>query len=399
MKKLLFLSVVLVSIVACKPKPEEPVIPGDPSSKPNWQAVINPEFPSSMTITCLPPAGETVTTDDEVAAFWGDTCRAVAGQANGIFYIVINGPQNTLAMDVKYYSATYKTIRTAKFTYTPEANVGSTDAPYRLDFTGAVATPKRITLTGVMPGDDEASSPRRINIGNTVDEYGNLHLFWREGDQIRLQYNSDYIANLTLSSGADSRYGKFTVWVDPDADLMNYYVVYPTSASFTIEPKSVSYTLPAEQTYVAVNFADDLMPAYGSVEIDQDATYAKFDFTPLATLLQLNLKSDSGVVVKSITISTTVNIAGDMVTDLNSTNPTTSPTQSGSKSKIVTLNCGSGVTLNTTPTPFNIVLPSVNLPSGMTITIHYNSDKAYSWTTKTQTLTHGGYYPSPEIQL
>jgi len=142
-KRLFYLSMVILTIVACKSKSDEPaapaeqtqtdpVVPGEPASKPNWQAVVNPEFPGSMAITCLPPEGETVTADDEVAAFWGDTCRAVAGQVNGIFYMVVVGPQNTLPMEVRYYSATYETIRSTNISFEPDSILGSTDEPYRL---------------------------------------------------------------------------------------------------------------------------------------------------------------------------------------------------------------------------------------------------------------------------
>ncbi len=384
MKKLLFLSVVLVSIVACKPKPEEPVIPGDPSSKPNWQAVINPEFPSSMTITCLPPEGETVTTEDEVAAFWGDTCRAVAGQANGIFYIVINGPQNTLAMDVKYYSATYKTVRTAKFTYTPEANVGSTDAPYRLDFTGAVAAPKRITLRGSMPGDDEASSPRRINIGQTVADSNKIYFYWREGDKIRLQEaNGDSVAHLTLTNGANTRYGffEFTDWATKLHT--NVHVTYPTTAHYN--NSNVTYTLPAEQTYQVDNFANDLMPAHSIVSINEQKTIYQFDFNPIASLLQLKLQlksNTSNISVDSITItvpvmsSNQVFIAGEFTSAGVGTESGT-VTISGGSSRSVKLKCTSAVPLSTSPTNFNIVLPSVTLPEGTTFRIIDTNNKKY----------------------
>jgi len=338
-----------------------------------------------------------------VAAFWGDTCRAVAGQANGIFYIVINGPQNTLAMDVKYYSATYKTVRTAKFTYTPEANVGSTDAPYRLDFTGAVATPKRYTLRGVMPGDDEASSPRRINIGET-DENGNYNLFWREGDQIRLQKTEgDSVAHLTLTTGKDTRYGFFSYssWASTFGTYV-IHVTYPTTAHFS--NSNVTYTLPAAQTYVANNFANDLMPAHSLVSINEQKQIYQFDFNPIASLLQLNLTSSLNISVNSITITTpdtlSVYIAGEFTSAGVGTEATTY-TVSGGSSQSVTLNCGAGVALNaTTPTAFNIVLPSVTLPIGTTFAITCSDGKTYSSTTNAAlSLGQGKCHRIPTINL
>lgn len=135
-KALCFLSLLAaVLLTGCDPKPTDPVVPGTSCSKPNWVALINSEYSSSMTITCVPPVGETLSADDELAAFWEDTCRATAYLQDNVFYLGICGPTYEQAMELRYYSATYQTMRVVSTTYSPNDNVGSVDSPYILSFT------------------------------------------------------------------------------------------------------------------------------------------------------------------------------------------------------------------------------------------------------------------------
>jgi len=132
--KIPLLSLAVVLLMACKPKSEEPTVPGTPASKPNWVMVTNPDYQSSMTLICVPPTGESLSSNDEVAVFWNDTCRATATSMNNVFFMGISGPTTEQVMELRYYSGTYRTLRTTQMTYSPNAQIGSVDAPYVLTF-------------------------------------------------------------------------------------------------------------------------------------------------------------------------------------------------------------------------------------------------------------------------
>lgn len=391
MKKILPISLALlstlvfaISLVSCgSDKPDEPI------QKPNWKA-DEVSYYTSMTMVCIPPTNESISADDELSVFLMDQCIATASIVENLFYLGIPGPDTLTSMELRYYSATKHTIRTAPLTYTPDATLGSSSAPYVLRFDGAVASPKRIALHGSVQAENLADGPHKVHIGTREDVGGSIYdrLFWHEGDELRLQMSGGDPRDqciLSLTNGANTALADFEGWGDVDMTMGTWYVTYPQSATYDLG--KVTYTIPAEQTYVVDNFADGLLPMYSMVT--SDISGYVFNMTPVAAAVCMQLKGDKRI--RSITVTSSAKLSGSFTTS--------GVTTTGGSGTVVTLSCGS-VPLTAEMKRFYLVLPAVTLPIGTTFTI---TDTEENTTVKTLnqpvSLDQGKTINFPELTL
>lgn len=367
-KTLLVLMGMAMSLLVACHKPDEPI-----AEKPNWVAVVNPEFSTSMTMICVPPTGERATVNDELAAFMDNQCYGVASLQDGIFYLGIPGPEDECPLELRYYSATKQSTRTLVMTYMPNARLGSSDVPYSLSFHGQ--SPRRVVLRGTIAEDASAAAPHRVNIGEAAGE--KLWLYWREDDRIRLQAaDGTNSSEMVLTNGANSNKADFETWGTVDN---NYHVTYPISATYA--HGDVSFSIPSTQQYVADNYADNLMPMEGQV---RNAAAGEFDIRPIGAVLCLKLTSTTGKQVKRIVMTVpnevdqtavsgnflTAGIGGSDVTKL------------GSNGKTISLECAEDVALSSTPTAFHFVLPAVELLSGTEFCVTFADESDMTKTTR-----------------
>ena len=172
---------------------------------------------------------------------------------------------------------------------------------------------------------------------------------------------------------AAGQYGDFTT-NDNNAVTATFAGTLTASESYTafypnaqFDGTNVRVAVGGTQTYVADNFANNSYPMLATNSGDN------FLFHSHAGVLRLQFTSEVGATVGSITVAGVGNdvLAGTMVYpygyhyDFNDVMPYT--VEDGVQE--VTLNCGTGVTLQSTPTVFNIILLENALSNGFTVTL------------------------------
>ena len=172
---------------------------------------------------------------------------------------------------------------------------------------------------------------------------------------------------------AAGQYGDFTT-NDNNAVTATFAGTLTASESYTafypnaqFDGTNVRVAVGGTQTYVADNFANNSYPMLATNSGDN------FFFHSHAGVLRLQFTSEVGATVGSITVAGVGNdvLAGTMVYpfgyhyDFNDVMPYT--VEGGVQE--VTLNCGTGVTLQSTPTVFNIILLENALSNGFTVTL------------------------------
>ena len=172
---------------------------------------------------------------------------------------------------------------------------------------------------------------------------------------------------------AAGQYGDFTT-NDNNAVTATFAGTLTASESYTafypnaqFDGTNVRVAVGGTQTYMADNFANNSYPMLATNSGDN------FFFHSHAGVLRLQFTSEVGATVGSITVAGVGNdvLAGTMVYpfgyhyDFNDVMPYT--VEGGVQE--VTLNCGTGVTLQSTPTVFNIILLENALSNGFTVTL------------------------------
>lgn len=130
---------------------------------------------------------------------------------------------------------------------------------------------------------------------------------------------------------------------------------------------TVSTSVPAEQVYKAGSFGEGAAPMMAVISPDA-ADQTKFKFWNVFGCLKLQFTGEGSV--KSITVQGNNNeaLAGDIAVSMTADG---TPTYefTGKTSTSVTLNCGEGVALSETVTPFYISLPCVEYSKGIKLTV------------------------------
>lgn len=207
---------------------------------------------------------------------------------------------------------------------------------------------------------------------------------WQEGDEIAV-YNvgvSGKPKRFVLVDGAGTSYGTFEGNIEPTG---NYYGVYPYSAvrDQVLDGSSISIILPANQSYAEGSFGRDAAVFAATSTTERDDVVLHFE--PLLGYLSLSLTTPAnssrntttsivgGHSVGSIVLHENslggVALSGNATIDMSGATPTLSTAQGGGLD--VTLNCGSGVQLNsTTPVEFIIAVPDSALSKGLCATVN-----------------------------
>jgi uncharacterized protein (TIGR02145 family) len=183
---------------------------------------------------------------------------------------------------------------------------------------------------------------------------------WTTGDKITTFWGDNTAsAEFTLSAGEGTNSATFA-GTPPAGATETCYAIYPHNAATTIDAaKTISFTLPATQTYKANGFAEGANPMVAY----KTATGA-LQFKNLCAVLKLQLKVASGTqTIKKITISSaTKKLSGAATVAMNYTGdnkPAISMASDATANNYVELTLGEGVELNTTDKSFYIVVPPV----------------------------------------
>lgn len=187
------------------------------------------------------------------------------------------------------------------------------------------------------------------------EDSGNYNVAWRSGDEITI-VDAAATPNVGVySTGSNTTSADFTFDSGKKASTAPFKAWYPASIYNNGAP-----TLPATQEYVEGNIAGSPMFASSST--------TSLKFKNLAGIICLNLSTGmADISVASIALSATQPMSGPIsnAESLSSDTPVAA-TVSGSAG--VTLDCGAGVAINSTPKPFYFAVPAGSY-TGLAITV------------------------------
>ena len=243
--------------------------------------------------------------------------------------------------------------------------------------------------------------------GDTKTQLNSTTVIWSASDQIKVYDNADNPKFSTLTAGSAGETSTNFTGEEPDGYLTPSYAIYPASAATGCNSTgTITFTLPATQSYVANSFGNGCNIAVGKVENDAIA------FKNVCGYLKLQLKLEEGYAftVGKIVLKGNSNekLNGTFSVDAsNTTNPTatTSGTPTAAE-KTITLDCGDGVALSATEaTNFYFVVPvGAFATSGFTAAIYSTSGalkSSLTVTNKQNTINRSmvRVMPEKEIQM
>lgn len=232
------------------------------------------------------------------------------------------------------------------------------------------------------------------------------NVLWKTGDQVSIfnvsTINQQYqVTDQSDGKTSASLYQVTTPGFVAGTDLPTNIAYYPYSASNEIAKIGSDYeitvSLPSTQNYAENSFGNGSFPMAAVTEDESDMN---LKFKNVLGGLKLQLTGTD--VISRIVVSGNNNeiLCGDAtVTASNTTTPTI--VLSDDTKTTVTLNCGSGVQLNSqTPTLFIIALPPMIMTGGFTIDI-YNTENGTQQikSTRSQTITRSALLAMPAVAV
>ena len=191
---------------------------------------------------------------------------------------------------------------------------------------------------------------------------------WNAGDVIGVSFDTTN-KNLQFSQEAGSLSGDGTsvrysgTLVNPISGNVTCTAYYPYSSSATVSGQSITTTFPATQTYAAGGYKG--LPLFATYTGDSKAV--KLPFKNLFSVIKLSLAKGSAltgtVKLQSIVFqgNNGETVAGAMTVNMSGSTPVVSYTGTG---KTLKLDCGDGVSLNTTPQIFYMAVPAIYYKKG-----------------------------------
>ena len=232
------------------------------------------------------------------------------------------------------------------------------------------------------------------------------NVLWKIGDQVSIfnvsTINQQYqVTDQSDGKTSASLYQVTTPGFVAGTDLPTNIAYYPYSASNEIAKNGSNYeitvSLPSTQNYAENSFGNGSFPM---AAVTEDGSDMNLKFKNILGGLKLQLTGTD--VISRIVVSGNNNeiLCGDAtVTASNTTTPTI--VLSDDTKTSVTLDCGSGVQLNSeTPTLFIIALPPMIMTSGFTIDI-YNpvGGTQQIKSTRSQTITRSALLAMPAVAV
>jgi len=242
-----------------------------------------------------------------------------------------------------------------------------------------------------------------VGTKTSLDADGNVR--WKQGDQVSIFAGSTVNEQYQVTDASDGKtaaaFNKVTgsgfvggIVID------NNVAFYPYASTAEIAKSGSSYvisdiSLPATQTYAAGSFGNG---AFAMTAVTSSTSDYHLKFKNVLGGLKLQLKGTA--TISSITVTGNNNeiLCGDAeVTVSSGSIPSINLTDASAKT--VTLNCGSGVVLNTeTATAFIIALPPMTMSGGFTVIVtDTNGGSMEIKTTKSQTINRSRLLNMPAV--
>lgn len=236
------------------------------------------------------------------------------------------------------------------------------------------------------------------------DSEGNV--LWKMGDQVSIFVASTINEQYQVTDGSDGKTSASLNKVGSSgfvagSDLPANIAYYPYSASNEISKSGSVYnltvTIPETQSYAVNTFGNGAFPMAAVTDSESDMN---LKFKNVLGGLKLQLTGTD--VISRIVVSGNNNeiLCGDATVTVSSTTTPTIVLSDYTKT-IVTLDCGSGVQLNTeTPTVFIIALPPMIMSGGFTIDIYNTAGGTQQIkSTRSQTITRSALLAMPAVAV
>ncbi len=223
------------------------------------------------------------------------------------------------------------------------------------------------------PGNDVAVlTPHQVVKASstaTKTSLDGLQILWSKGDQLSL-FNADgQTCTYTLTGDGGQTSGDFQTETMPEEGYK--YAIYPAVPEATVSAGVISTSIPEAQTYSGSDFP----VSYPMAAVSSDGE--NYQFTNLATVLDLSLVGDAAVKTISIEAAGGEKLAGAATVDFNGETPVMTATESAS----VTLTCTEPVQLTASATEFRFIVAPGTYSKGFKITVTDNAGKTTVITT------------------
>ena len=220
---------------------------------------------------------------------------------------------------------------------------------------------------------------------------------WTAGDQITVFYSEDvevwrFDGNTGDRSGSFSYLGGYG-YKNPNINYKNkYYALYLadlTIAYYNDGTPAFTTTVPSVQYYKNQSYGLNTNAMLG---VSSDGK--NYKFMNLLSYLRLSLTGDK--VVKTIELANNADsnsaICGTLYVNIDGS--VLWKTDAGNHSNTITLDCGDGVQLSSTPTDFYFTLPAVEFSNGISVMVTFTDGTVFpKSTTKSITLERNTIQP------
>jgi len=260
-----------------------------------------------------------------------------------------------------------------------------------------INTPESKTFTATI-GESFSSDTK-----TSLDEHGNV--LWKQGDQISIFAASTVNQHYQVTDDSDGKTAAALNQVSAPGfvagtEIENNVAFYPYSSTASIAKNSGNYvissiTLPATQNYAVNSFGNGAFPMAAVTSSTSDKN---LKFKNIVGGLKLQLKGTASIASISVTGNNNEILCGAANVTVSTSNiPSINLTDASAKT--VTLDCGTGVALNTsTATSFVIALPPMTMTGGFTVVATDTEGKQMEIkTTKSQTITRSNLLKMPEV--
>ena len=246
--------------------------------------------------------------------------------------------------------------------------------------------------------DDSVGNETRT----TLDNSGNV--LWKQGDQVSIFAGNS--VNLCYQVSDESE-GKTTAALNKISGsgsgsvLDNNVALYPYASTATIAKSGSNYVisgieLPAVQNYADGSFGNRTFPM---AAITNSTAEMNLSFKNVLGGIKLQLKGTATITSITVTGNNNEILYGDAEVTI-STESAPSINLTNASAKTVTLDCGTGVTLDSgTATSFIIALPPITMTGGFTVTVTDTEGKEMEIkSTRSQTVTRSSLLKMPTIE-
>lgn len=219
----------------------------------------------------------------------------------------------------------------------------------------------KMTLTATIEQPTDSST--KTSLGETVGK--KTPVLWTKEDKIMVSNDNNQSEFSIAYIDKETQKAAFEGIAPALGNIKS--AIYP---SFMCMQNRSYIIIPATQTYIPENVAENTMPMYAQLT-DESTT---IEFKQLCGIVKLQITGTADQIVSEIKFSSDYKVAGTAYINYNEGDPVLAFDENGTKT--ITLDCGKeGVALSDSPTAFHIVVPPTKANTFSIIVTFKNGDK------------------------